>query len=334
MIKYYWLIAMMAMSVFESADAAMTLRQQEFEERTREYYVYAPPSENPDEKRPLVLVFHGGNGDAKRIAQHTRFNDLADKEGFIVVYPEAVEKYWNDGRNSEHLAGHSGVDDVAWIKSLLKVLKDDYPVDDQRVYAAGISNGGMFTQRLAIELTQPFAAVASVTAQIPKPLIGLEPLHPISVLLINGTDDPFVPYEGGEVTPYLFPQLAEWLKKPKRGEVISTADTVDFWLWHNDIRNQGDLMQLPDRNQKDGTTVEKLQWTHDITGVSVVLYRIVGGGHTWPGAKPYLAEALIGRTSQELDATEAIWHFFSKHSRANNVPIMFADRRFGRQNLP
>jgi len=181
----------------------------------REYFVHLPSTYREHQVAPVVLVFHGGGGNAQQIAKFSGFNKISEEKGFLVLYPEAIDKHWNDGRESARFQEHDEkVNDVAWIDTLITELKTTYSVDNKRIYAVGISNGGIFSQRLAIELSQHFAAIASLTAQIAKPLAKTQPTNPISVLIMNGTKDPFVPYEGGEVTPTLFPRFSKMLKKP------------------------------------------------------------------------------------------------------------------------
>ena len=132
---------------------------------------------------------------------------------------------------------------------------------------------------------------------------------------MNGTMDPFVPYEGGEVTPTLFPRLSKMLRKPSRGKVISTDATIEFWLRHNGIDGKGLVTTLPDLDKTDESTAKRTEWTNENTGVSVVLYTILGGGHTWPGAKQYLPVRTIGPTNQDIHASEIIWNFFAQHPK-------------------
>jgi len=227
------------------------------------------------------LVFHGGGGNAEQIAKFSGFNTLSEKHGFLAIYPQAIDKHWNDGRNSEKFREHdTRIHDVAWIKKLLGELKRTYSIDTRRVYATGISNGGIFSQRLAIELGQHFAAVASLTAQIAEPLAKTNPTSPVSMLIINGTKDPFVPLEGGDVTPYLFPRFRKLLRQSTRGKVISTEDTIAFWVRHNRIGGTGTVKKLPDIDTTDESTVERTEWIKEKPRVSVVLDKIIGGRHT------------------------------------------------------
>jgi polyhydroxybutyrate depolymerase len=203
----------------------------------REYLVYVPSSMKGDEALPLVFAFHGGGGRTRLFADFTGFDKLAEKRRFLAVYPQGISGYWNDGRIVPNSASpEKEADDVGFVSALVESLEKEYPVDRQRIFAMGMSNGGAFCQRLAIELSHIFAAVASVTAQVPERLAkSFKPEQPISVLLMNGTSDPFVPYSGGEVVVNLFPVLNAFRKPPTRGRVISTDDTIKLWLSHNKI---------------------------------------------------------------------------------------------------
>ncbi|MDQ7012183.1 MAG: PHB depolymerase family esterase [Mariprofundaceae bacterium] len=285
-----------------------------FQGAEREYYVHLPPGYDGRHTVPVVLVFHGGGGNARQIARHSDFTRLADQYGFIVVYPQAVDKHWNDGRNSEKFQKHDvHINDVAWIEALIGRIGEKYAVDGKRMYAVGISNGGMFCQRLAIEAGRYFAANASIAAQIPEPRAGSGPASPVSVLMINGTKDPIIPYQGGEIVLRLFPRLKKSGAHAGRGRVISTDDTVRFWLGHHGIDTGAESVMLADRDQSDGSTVERSEWINAETGVSVVLYRVIGGGHTWPGSRQFLPVSIAGHTNRDMDASEEIWRFFAVH---------------------
>jgi polyhydroxybutyrate depolymerase len=164
----------------------------------RKAFVHLPPEYDDQTPLPLILAFHGGGGRGEQYARFTKLDTLADEEGFIVVFPEGVEGHWYDERFAEAF-GVEGqeIDDVGFTLALLEALKQAYAIDRERVYATGTSNGGIFCQQLAIEATEHFAAVASVTAQIPDVSAYMIPQGEISVLLMNGTDDPLVPYGGG-----------------------------------------------------------------------------------------------------------------------------------------
>ncbi len=157
--------------------------------------------------------------------------------------------------------------------------------------------------------------MASLAAQIAEPLAQEKPESPVSVGIMNGTTDPFVPYEGGEVTPRLFPRLSKLMRQPNRGKVVSTNETVTFWLQHNEIVSTGTVTHLRDIDKTDGSTVERTQWINTNTGTSLFLYKIIGGGHTWPGAEQYLPIRIVGQTNQDINASEIIWEFFTNHPK-------------------
>ncbi len=283
----------------------------------RSYLVHLPPQVLQPGKLPLVLVFHGGGGSAGQIVRASGFAQLADRHGFLAVFPQGVNKHWNDGRKSEVFAQQDRrIDDVAWIRALVEKLKRDYPVDPRRIYAVGISNGGMFCQRLAVELSDQLAAVASLTASLPEPLKHATPKAPVAVMLINGTADPLLPYQGGEVTIRpLLGRLGRQLPLRSRGRVISTEETIRYWVRHNGTKPKPHITRLPDTDPQDGCRVEVHRWSGGRGGTEVVLYKVIGGGHGWPGGSQYLGVDRIGHVCQDFDATKAIWQFFARHRK-------------------
>jgi polyhydroxybutyrate depolymerase len=229
---------------------------------------------------------------------HTHFDEIADQEDFAVAYPEGFNKQWNDTREL------SPVNDVAFIRALIAKLEHDHPIDPTRVFAAGLSNGGFFSNRLACDLTDKIAAIASVAATMPTTLPPVcKPSRPISVLYMHGTDDPLVPINGGEVAS----------KFGGRGENISLAAAANFWR-NFDRTNPTPVSEvLPDRVH-DGTHVSRKVWSGGLDHTEVVVYTVVGGGHGWPGAPQYLPKFIVGRVSGQIDASRVIWNFFrDKH---------------------
>jgi polyhydroxybutyrate depolymerase len=285
----------------------------------RSALVHLPPNYDDQIPMPLVLAFHGGGGRAEQYARFTGFDTLADEEGFIVVYPRGVNNRWHDARFTEEIPegdedeDEAHPDDVGFTLALLDELKRAYAIDEERIYITGMSNGGMFCQQLAIEATEHFAAVASVTAQIPTPRADMEPQGRLSVLLMNGTEDPLVPYEGGDIEIALSERRREAGKATYRGSVLSTEETIDYWLRHNEIADEPVTETLEDKDPDDGARAVVQTWRGE--AASVVLYKIVGGGHTYPGGAQYLPQRVIGATCRDFDATEAIWAFFSNHSK-------------------
>ena len=279
--------------------------------RERQYLLHIASSYDSKYVVPLVFVFHGGGGNAKQIARFTGFNDLSDQHKFLVVYPQGIDGHWNDGRNAQAFREQDlQINDIDFILKLLDHLKQQYSIDEKRVFATGLSNGGIFCQRLAIEQSAHFAAVATVIGSIAEPLAkNFHPEKAISVMIMNGTDDPLVPYDGGEVLP----GLGKMFRTAQRGSVLSTERALELWIKHNRITVQPDVEPLPNINQDDGATVERTEWSNN--DVSVVLYKIIGGGHTYPGGAQYLPERIIGATCRDIEASEIIWNFFANHTR-------------------
>jgi polyhydroxybutyrate depolymerase len=264
---------------------------------TRSYRIHTPPQ--PKGKRPpLVLVFHGGGDNAAGIEKLTRFSALADHEGFLAVYPEAVDHHWNDGRKP-----NPHVDDVAFVRELIRVIEAKNHADPSRIYATGFSNGAIFCHLLAEKLGDQIAAIAPVSGGIAEPIAqGFEPKGPVSVFLIHGTRDPLVKYEGGAVDHGF------------GGRTIPTVHALNRWFVTDRCRKTTGSGWLPDHAPDDHCRVEWTRWK-GIQDTEVLCYRIEGGGHTWPGGRQYAPAFLVGWVCEDFDATHAIWDFFKMHSR-------------------
>jgi len=237
------------------------------------------------------------------------FDKLSDKEGFVVVYPDGIGKNWNDGRSGEetgYRAHKENIDDVGFISALIDALIKKLDIDPKRVYVTGMSNGAIMSYRLACELTGKIASVAAVAGNIPQNLYpSCSPSRPISVLAINNVNDPLLPWAGKDITgPFGLKKL---------GKVLSTAETIRFWVNHNNCSLSPVITHEPDKDPKDGTRIRKEVYRNGKNETEVILYAIEGGGHTWPGGYQYLNERIIGKTSRDLDANEVIWDFFKKH---------------------
>ena len=170
----------------------------------RNYIIHLPPTYGHFEL-PVVFVLHGGGGNAAQVQRYMGFDRIADYENFITVYPQGINKQWNDGR--EFREGVSSHDDMHFISELMDTLAAHYKCDTGRFFATGISNGGFFSIYLSWKLSNRLLAVAPVCATIPELLRNVfHPALPTSVLLINGTADPLVPYHGGTITRKASPQ--------------------------------------------------------------------------------------------------------------------------------
>lgn len=269
----------------------------------REYSVHVPESYDGSEPVPLVLALHGGGGNAVKMDKLTGFNDVADREGFIVVYPEGVNKHWNDGREIRSLLPVEPPDDVRFLGDLVKQLTVDYKIDEKRVYSTGISNGAFMSYRLAAENPDVFAAVAGVAAQVSTVLKEKYPPEgPVAVMMVLGDEDPLVPYDGGEVQIFGI----------KRGEVLSADESVALWTETNGCSETAETTYYNDIDGDDGSVVRRDEYVSDI-GADVVLLTVEGGGHTWPGGRQYLPVKVVGETNRDISASDVIWEFFEGH---------------------
>jgi polyhydroxybutyrate depolymerase len=284
--------ALPAQSAAALAGGPRTLRVNGIE---RTYLLDVPPSYRPGTAAPLVMVFHGAGGSGRRMAPHTGFSRLAARAGFVAVYPDGLRRRWNDGRSIAVTQ-----DDVGFVKALLDTLQHELSLDSSRVYATGISNGAMFSYRLACELPGVFAAIAPVAGATPANLTaGCAETTPVSVLAIQGTADPLLPYAGGGVGG-------------GRGSVLSATESIAFWAKVAGCGEAPVVTEEPDR-VRDGTRVRLTGYVGCGGGRGVELYTVQGGGHTWPGGPP--VGRSVGRVSREIDATALIWEFFARHPR-------------------
>ena len=170
-----------------------------------------------------------------------------------------------------------------------------------------MSNGGFMCYRLARDLPDLIAAIAPVSALLSPNLVdGFSPSAPMPVLIIQGTADPLVPYNGGPVAPNFF---------NPRGTVMSAPDTASFFAKLDGCSPSGTVESLPDTAPSDGANAKRITYAGGRQGAEVELITIEGGGHTWPGGPQYLPVRLIGPVCRDFDASEVIWQFFARHSR-------------------
>ncbi len=274
----------------------------------RSFNLYLPKNYKNSTPAPLVIALHGGGGTGSNFEEVVSAGTLttsAESKGVVLVMPEGIEKRWNSGR-PEIFDGERMYDDVGFISKIIDEMVEKYNIDPKRVYATGISNGGFMAIRLAFELSQKITAIAPVTAQIPFVHEGKQPQFPTSIMLINGTEDPIVPYDGGDIR--LVPFGAS------RGKVLSTQESIEKFGGFN-LCNSTMEQPIIDALSDDGTQVEITTFTECAEGTEAILVKIVGGGHTWPGGTQYLSTTLVGPVSAEVDASELILDFFLTHTR-------------------
>lgn len=266
---------------------------------TRTYIVHLPTGYTNEQPYPLVFVLHGGMGNANRAIRISQMNPTADSEGFIVVYPNGTGKrkdkflHWNDGSQRSGQQANT-VDDTAFFRQLITQLKQDYTIDSKRIYVTGISNGAMMAHRLGCELSDQFAAIAPVAGALNYDKSS--PAEPLSVIIFHGTEDQFVPYEGG-------------VGKAAKGTRTdaSVAYAVNFWVTHNGCN------PIPARTES-GTVIME-QYSGGKAHTDVVLYTVKGGGHAWPGGGHITLKNNNASSVQEISATSLIWKFFKNHPK-------------------
>lgn len=248
---------------------------------------------------PLVLVLHGGGGNADYAERMTGFTREAERAGFIVAYPEGTGRF--DGKfltwNAGHCCGYAmrnRVDDVGFINELIDKLAKEYPIDPRRIYVTGMSNGGMMTHRLGIELSSKLAAIAPVVAT----LFGDEtrPRYPVSALMLNGMLDKHVPSQGGPPGGR-FPDA--WDGTPMK----PAQEQAVFWADADGCTNS---------DKDDRGTFVLLRYRCP-AGRAVEIYLIRDNGHAWPGGQQ--GSSMGDKPSSSLNGTGVIWAFFKTHSK-------------------
>jgi polyhydroxybutyrate depolymerase len=281
-------------------DALHTLN---FDGLARRYLVHLPLTYDPARRWPLVLSLHGSNSNGQIQLEFTSMNETADREGFIVVYPFGTGSrermlFWNAG-NCCGYAYENKIDDVGFVRALLDALNTQLSIDPGAVFAAGMSNGAMMVYRLASEMADAFAAIAPVAGTM-----GAETCHPsrpVSVIHFHGTNDEFVPAEGGVG------------KRSVTGtHHFSVEHTIRAWVEANGCPKRPVTTTLAN-SVDDGTSTERRVYGPGRDASDVVLYLIHGAGHIWPGRPP--RPHYLGKTTYSVSANEVIWEFFRRHKR-------------------
>ena len=303
----------------------------------RTFLVHIPTGYDPKQHYPVVLLLHGREMDAEDMERLTRFNELADKDSIIAVYPSAARGRWELGipvaQPSEYPGrrggGRGGIifggpgmggpggrrgggpgtqrrrppeehDDIAFFNQMLDSLSAMYSVDTTRIYATGLADGGFMDFRLGCRLADRIAAIAPVGAEMPKGLACL-PERPVSVLMINGTSDPVMNYNDGNRA------------KENSPATLAADDSAKFWAKLDSCPSKPHKTTITP-HEKGGMKTEVDTYDDCQQGAQVALYSIKGAGNTWPGGEQYMPEKEIGKTSNDLNADEVIWQFLvSRH---------------------
>lgn len=276
-----------------------------FEGYERSYEVYLPKTYSEKIGYPVIFVLHGGGGTAKGLIRSTRarFNFLANRDNFIAVYPNGIGKSWNDGaRDTIGIARKLNINDVGFFEEIIKTMEAEYAVDSKNIFACGISNGGFMVQRLAFELSDKIKGIGVVSANLSEVQSEKDfPENPVSVIFINGTKDPLVPFNGGPVTVF----------RKKRGKVWSVGKSIEIWKGINNCTEKSGIYLFPDNNKKDDCTATKTIWQNpEKPKIKVLAIKVENGGHTWPGAKQNLPKWLVGNLNRDFNGCDEIWDFF------------------------
>lgn len=293
---------------FESRTSAPDIpRTLDVDGRGRTYLLHVPATERPDDGWPLVIVTHGLGGSGGRIRRLTGFDELAEREGFVVAYPEGLTRAWLDAGISESFGDLDiATLNVAFIDALIDELDAEVEVDPRRVYVTGLSNGGMFAFHVACQLSDRVAAVGLVAAaSITQSFASCAPDEPVAYIAFHGTADEIVPYAGGPIAPGI----------SALGEFQSAREAAAFWVDRNGCPQEASERALPDIVAADASTAVMETWAPCASGADVALVTLNGAGHTWPGHPPPSGEA--GQTNLDIDATEMLWEFFEAHPKAD-----------------
>ena len=267
-------------------------------DQKRTFYVHVPAKYDAKTPTPLVIVLHGAMTDGKMTEIYTGMDKKADEAGFIAVYPNGTGYgsllTWNCGGLGDW--GKSKPDDVAFLGKMLDDLEKVLNVNPKRVYATGISNGGMMCYKLAAEMSDRIAAIAPVAGTMTFDKFQLK--RPVSVIHFHGTDDPLVPFGGPEAN------------KPQFFAFRPVEDTIRAMATANECPKVPTITDEPHK-ATEPTKTKRTTYRPSKDGAEVVLITIEGGGHTWPGAK--FNVEVLGKTTHDFTANDLMWEFFEKH---------------------
>lgn len=301
MVRSFWAVALvLAFAGCPGGRGELERRTIDVDGASRTYFVYAPPSESI-EPRPLVVALHRFAQTGPAMARMTGFNAIAEREGFIVAYPNGK------GRAFDAFP-EDGDADIEFIPAMIDAIAAEYAVDRSRVYLTGVSNGGTMAYRLACEAPGLFAAVAPVMAALPVETGESCPFDAAPPMLImHGTADPVIPYDASSIEG-----------PPGRVRpVVPVADAVALFAEGLRCPAEPVVTELDDANPDDGAVTTVESYGPCAGGGEVAAYIIEGGGHTWPGGKERFPRFIVGVQTRDFDASEAIWDFFSRHALAD-----------------
>jgi len=281
----------------------------DFQEQHRSYIVHLPPQAKSGKALPLVLNFHGGGSNAVAEERYSGMDTTADRNGFIAVYPNGSGHFgraltWNAGRCCAY-AMRKNIDDVGFARAVINDLATRTSIDRSRVYATGMSNGAMMAYRLGAKASDLIAAIAPVEGAMVVDTKG--PSRPVSLMAFNSTDDPFVPYDGGYgrmggvAHGDLYPPVSYVLGQWRMFDDCPVESRTD--------PEKKGAPRSPDANN----TATRIVWAPCKMGTEVVLWKLSGSGHVWPGGTRGMTR-LLGPSTDLIDASEMMWEFFRRFS--------------------
>ncbi len=271
----------------------------------RRYRVHVPKKYDAANPTPVVIVFHGGGGNPESMVRLSGMNAKSDEAGFIVVYPYGTGKLEDylltfNGGGCCGYAMQNKIDDVGFTRALLDDLAKVANVDTNRVFATGLSNGGIMSHYVASELSDRIAAIAPVGG--PLMMDAPNAKRSVPVMHFHGTGDEFAPFKGG------------FGKGAASGKGVtdfkSVEHTIQSWVKANGCKPEPEVVALPDKAD-DGMKCTRKTWSGGKDGSEVVLIEIENGGHTWPGMEPPMA--MLGKSTKDISANDLMWGFFQKH---------------------
>lgn len=266
--------------------------------------VFAAAHSNAPTPASLVIALHGGAFQGQDMKTLTNLNTFADQNGFIVAYPDAIGERWNDGRDvADFVSQKTNVDDVGFISTLIDNLHAAYGANTASVHVVGYSDGALMAGRVACQLSDRVTAVATVAgtlADIQAPYCN--PSQPLSMMMIEGMNDPIMPFNGGNV--FENGQL--------EGQVTSVPETLQYWVQRDGCPALAQIWWLPNTDPSDGTQIQE-EYRMCSLGMEVVLMTVYGGGHTWPGYPSTQPTSVVGNTSYDINASDLVTRFFANH---------------------
>ena len=290
------------LSLATTATAALAPGDHTIDLADRSYIVHIPPG--VEVARPVVINMHGGGSNAAQQQKYSRMDAIADREHFIVVYPNGTGRgpmlVWNAGTCCGR-APAQHVDDVAFIRSVINDLARRTLIDRTRIYATGMSNGSMMSYRLAAEASDMIAAIAPVSGSMV--LAHFDPKLPVPIMHMHSVDDPRALYNGGLGPP--FPMTTTRVFHPP------VEKQLDKWIAFNGCPATAVVEK---RRAGQGTTATKYVYAPCKSGATVVLWKFTGSGHVWPGSDSR-AERILGEPMKLVDAGEEMWAFFKNFHR-------------------